>query len=326
MFTYILRRLLISIPLLLAISLVTFLFIQLSPGDMLAQYRMDPQISPEVIAHYEKVYHLDEPVMMQFGYWLLNVLHGNLGESFTQKRPVLDVIKSRFWNTIILSIASMLVAWLVAVPIGIYAAVHQYKWSDKVFSFIAFFGMSIPGFFFALLLLYLTSITGVLPPGGMASPKFDEFTLPAKVWDVAKHLVIPTIVIATGAMAGLQRLMRGNLLEVLRAQYITTARAKGLSEHRVIYRHAVRNAINPMVTIFGYQLSGLLSGAALVEIVIGWPGLGTLMLTAVRAKDIYLVMGSMLIAGMLLFMGNLIADILLVYVDPTISYAGRTHE
>ena len=320
MASYVLRRFLISIPLLLAISLVTFLFMQLAPGDMLAAYKQDPQMPREIIDKLEEEFHLNDPVLVQYGYWLGNLLRGNLGIAFTHQRPVLDVIKSRLLNTIILSLASMLLAWLVALPIGIYAAVHQYSWSDKLFSFLAFFGMSIPSFFFCLLLLYLASITGILPPGGMTSPNFDDLSVPVKIWDVLKHLVIPSVVIATGAMAGLQRLMRGNLLEVLRAQYITTARAKGLPENRVIYRHAVRNAINPMVTIFGYQLSGLLGGAALVEMVVGWPGLGMLMLTAVRAQDKYLVMGDLLIAGMLLIVGNLIADILLAYVDPRISY------
>lgn len=321
MTSYILRRFLISVPLLLAISLITFVCIQLAPGDMLAEYRQNPQMPPAIIEQLEKDFHLKEPVLVQFGYWLKSLARGNLGQSFSQKRPVLDVIKSRFWNTIILSVASMLLAWLIALPIGIYAAVHQYSWSDKFLSFLAFIGMSIPGFFFCLLLLYLASITGILPPGGMTSPNFDDLTVWRKALDILKHLVIPAAVIATGAMAGLQRLMRGNLLEVLRAQYITTARAKGLSERRVIYHHAVRNAINPMVTIFGYQLSGIMSGAALVEIVISWPGLGKLMLEAVLAQDTYLVMGNMLIAGMLLVVGNLIADILLAYVDPRISYS-----
>lgn len=319
MWSYILRRLGIGIPLLVAIAFVTFLFIQLAPGDMLARYRQDPTISPELIRQYEERFHLDDPVVVQFGYWLWNLAHGDLGESFVRRAPVAQVLRERVWNTVLLSVSALLFTWLVALPLGIYAAVHQYSWGDKVFSLLAFFGMSLPTFFSALLLLYLVSLTGWLPLGGMVSPNFERLSAAAKVVDVAKHLIIPTVVIGAYAVAGLQRLTRGNMLEVLRQQYIVTARAKGLSEHRVIYRHALRNAINPLVTIFGYQFSALLSGAAITETVVSWPGLGSLMLEAVRAQDIYLVMGNLLIAGVLLIVGNLLADILLAYVDPTIS-------
>lgn len=319
MWTYILRRLLIGIPLLVAIAFVTFVFIQLAPGDMLAQYRQDPSIPPELIRQYEERFHLDEPVVVQFGWWLWNLAHGDLGESFVRRAPVAQVIRERMWNTVLLSVSAFLFTWLIALPLGIYAAVHQYSWGDKIFSLLAFLGMSLPTFFSALLLLYLVSLTGWLPLGGMVSPNYEQLSTLGKVLDVAKHLIIPTVVIGASAVAGLQRLTRGNMLEVLRRQYIVTARAKGLPEHRVIYRHALRNAINPLITIFGYQFSALLSGAAITETVVSWPGLGSLMLEAVRAQDIYLVMGDMLIAGVLLIVGNLLADILLAYADPTIS-------
>ena len=319
MWAYIVRRLLIGVPLLLAMAFVTFLFIQLSPGDMLSAYRMDPSISPEQLQQYEQRFHLDKPVLVQFGVWLWNLGHGDLGESFVRKAPVADVLRSRLWNTVLLSLSSFLFTWVVALPLGIYAAVHQYSRTDKLFSVLAFLGMSLPAFFSALLLLYLISLTGWLPLGGMVSAGFEQFSPLAKVLDVATHLLVPTVVIGASAVGGLQRLTRGNMLEVLRQQYITTARAKGLPEHRVIYRHALRNAINPLITIFGYQFSALLSGAALTETIVSWPGLGSLMLEAVLAKDYYLVMGDVLVAGMLLIFGNLLADVLLAYVDPTIS-------
>ena len=214
----------------------------------------------------------------------------------------------------------MVFTWLLALPLGIMAARRQNTVYDRLFAFISFFGMSIPGFFFCLLLLYLASLTGWLPMGGMTSADFETLSAGGRILDVAKHLVIPTIVLATGSMAGLQRIMRGNMLEVLRAQYITTARAKGLSERRVVYWHALRNAINPMITIFGYQLSGILSGAAFVEIVLDWPGLGSLLLAAVQAEDQYLIVGNLLIGGVLLIVGNLLADIALAVSDPRISY------
>lgn len=321
MIAYIIRRLLISIPLLLAMTFVAFMFIQLAPGDYFDSMRLNPEISEETIALYEAKYHFDKPVVAQYFYWLKNLLMLDFGYSFTNKAPVLDVISTRALNTIALSVASMLITWIVALPIGILCAVKQYSWSDKIFSSISFMGMSIPNFFLALLLLYLFSVVwGILPTGGMTSSNFDDLTWLGKVGDVAAHLVIPAMVIGTGAMAAYQRLMRGNMLEVLRAQYILTARAKGLPENKVIYRHALRNAINPMITIFGFELSSILSGAALTEIITSWPGLGTVMLTAVRSQDLFLVMGSALMGGILLIVGNLIADILLAWSDPRIQY------
>ena len=320
MTTYIIRRIIISIPLLLAISFVAFMVFNLAPGNYFDTLKMNPQISEETIKQYEAQYHLDKPPIVQYLYWLKNIIRLDFGFSFVKKQPVTKVIKSRLINTLILSLAAMLFTWLVAVPIGIYCAVHQYSWGDKIFSSLSFLGMSIPNFFLALLLLFLVSIVGILPLGGMMSSNYEQLSTLGKIWDILKHLVLPTVVIGTGAMAGLQRLMRGNMLEVLRAHYITTARAKGLPESRVIYRHALKNAINPMITIFGYQLSGLLSGAALTEIICSWPGLGSVMLEAVRSQDLFLVMGSMLMGGILLIFGNLIADVLLAWVDPRIQY------
>ena len=321
MWTYALRRLLISIPLLIAISFMTFGVLQLAPGNYFDQLRLNPQVSKELVNQYEKKYRLDLPWMAQYVYWLKGIVTSDRGHSFVNDEPVLKVIQSRLWNTLLLSICSIFFTWLFSIPIGIYCAVKQYKWGDKIFSVLSYIGLSIPNFFFALLLLYiLGSYFDILPIGGMTSNNFKTFGLFEKIFDVAKHLVIPVLVISTASMAFLQRIMRGNMLEILRSQYLMTARAKGLPENKVIYRHALRNAINPMITIFGYQLSNLLSGAALTEIICSWPGLGSLMLEAVRNQDIYLVMANMLIAGVLLILGNLIADILLAMVDPRIRY------
>lgn len=323
MTTYIIKRLLISIPLLLAISFITFMFIHLAPGDYFDTLKMNPQISEETIKLYEAQYHMDKPASVQYFYWLANLGRFDLGYSFVKKEPVINVIRRKLINTLILSLSALLFTWLIAIPIGIYSAVHQYRVGDKIFSVLSYIGIAIPNFFFALLLLFLASSTGILPTGGIRSFNYSDLSILGKVWDIFKHLIIPTVVIGTSAMAGLVRLMRGNMLEVLRAQYITTARAKGLPENRVIYRHALRNAVNPMITIFGYTLSGLLSGAALTEIICNWPGLGSVMLEAVRSQDIYLVMGGMLMGGILLIVGNLTADILLAWVDPRIQYKSR---
>lgn len=318
---FIIRRLLYSIPLLLAMSFVTFMFIQLAPGDYFDTLKLDPLISPETIKKFEEEYHLDQPPIVQYGYWLSRLVRLDFGYSFEHKRKVMELLIPRAKNTLILSFAALLFTWLIAIPIGIYSAVRQYSWGDKFFSFLAFFGMSIPSFFFALLLLYLAYLSGLLPIGGMVSANYYDLGFLGKSADLLKHLAIPTIVIGTGSMAGLQRIMRGNMLEVLRADYITTARSKGLPENRVIYRHALRNAINPMITIFGYELSGLLSGAALTEIIASWPGLGSLLLSAVRSQDLYLIMAGMMVGGFMLIAGNLVADVLLAWSDPRVQFS-----
>ncbi|MCF7907299.1 MAG: ABC transporter permease [Candidatus Omnitrophica bacterium] len=320
MTAYIIRRLLLFIPLLLIITFIGFACINLAPGNYFDSLKQNPQVSEDTIKQYEAKYHLDKNVFIQYYYWLANVARLDFGYSFTYKIPVFKLLKLRMFNTIILSLSVLIFSWLIAIPLGIYCAVNQYKFSDKFFSFLSFIGLSIPNFFFALLLLYLASVTGILPSGGMHSLGYENLSRLGKIFDVLKHLIIPTLVIGTSSIAGLQRLMRGNMLEVLRAQYITTARAKGLPERRVIYVHAVRNAINPMVTMFGGTLAGLLSGAALTEIICSWPGLGQLMLEAVRSQDLFLFVGDLLMISFLLITGYLIADILLAWVDPRIQY------
>ena len=320
MLKHIFRRILISIPLLFGISLMTFVLIQITPGSFFDTLKLNPQISSETIARYESLYHLDKPLVEQYFHWVKNLSRLDFGYSFFYNCPVSRVIGGRLFNTFILSLASLILTWFVAIPLGIWAAVRRNHPIDRVLSFFSFAGLSIPGFFLSMVLLYLVSQYRILPLGGMQSAHFDNLSRLGKVVDILRHLVIPTIVISLAAMASLQRIMRGNMLDTLRQQYILMARAKGLPESRVIYRHALRNAINPLVTIFGYHFSDLLSGAALIEIICNWPGLGSVMLTAVRAKDLYLVMASMLMGSILLLLGNLLADILLAWVDPRIRY------
>ncbi|MCK4245066.1 MAG: ABC transporter permease, partial [Candidatus Omnitrophica bacterium] len=191
---------------------------------------------------------------------------------------------------------------------------------DRLLSGFAFVGISVPSFFLALLLLCFSAKTGWFPIGGVASIRYEEFSALGKFADRIHHLILPTLVLVVCSFGGLFRVMRGNFLENLRAPYVTPARAKGLSEGKVIYKHILRNSVNPLITIFGYELSGLLSGVALVEIILSWPGLGRLMLEAVMTQDLYVVMASLLVGGVLLILGNLIADILLAFADPRIRY------
>ncbi len=320
MLSYIIRRLLFLIPLLLVMGFIGFLCINLAPGNYFDTLKLNPQVSEKTIETYEEKYHLNQNVFIQYFQWLKNIFKLDFGYSFTYNRPVFEILRSRMFNTFILAFSVLIFSWFIAIPVGIYCAVHQYRFSDKLFSLLSFIGLSIPNFFLALLLLYLASITGVLPTGGMHSVGYSDLTFWGRSIDLLKHLVIPTVVIGTASIAGLQRLMRGNLLEVLRSQYVIAAKAKGLPEKRVIYVHALRNAINPMVTIFGGTLPALLSGAALTEIICSWPGLGSLMLEAVMKQDLFLFAGNFLMIGFLLIIGYLITDILLAWVDPRIQY------
>ncbi len=301
-------------------SFLTFLLIQITPGNFFDALKLDPQISQETIHRYERLYHLDKPLWQQYLYWLKNLLRLDFGYSFFYNVPVKDVLAGRLGNTFLLSLASLLVTWTVALPLGIWAALNRNRLVDRLLALLSYAGLSTPSFLFGILFLYAASQTKILPLGGMHSAHFDDLSSAQKLWDLLRHLVIPTLAISIASMASLQRIMRGNMLEELKKQYIVSARAKGLPEYQVVYRHALRNAINPLITILGYELSGLLSGAALIEVICNWPGLGSLMLTAVRAKDVYLVMSSMIMGGCLLILGNLIADILLAWVDPRIRY------
>jgi len=320
MIRYVFKRLLVTIPLLLAISLFTFIIMQKTSGSYYDLLRMDPRISEETIQRYIALYQLDKPLMVQFFNWIRNLFKLEFGYSFFYNIPVNHVIGGRLWNTFVLSLASLLITWLVAIPLGIWAALNHNRWVDRVIQLCSYMALSTPSFFLAMLLLYAVSWSGILPLGGMHSAHYDEMTSLGKFLDLLRHLAIPAVALSLGSVGALQRIMRGNMLEVLRQDYVLTARAKGLPEHKVIYSHALRNAINPLVTLLGYAFSSLLSGAALIEIICSWPGLGMLMLTAVRSKDIYLVMASFLMAGVLLIMGNLLADILLARLDPRIRY------
>jgi peptide/nickel transport system permease protein len=320
MLKFIFKRLLIAIPMLLAIALLTFILMQMTPGNFLDEIRMDPQVSEDTIRHYERIYQLDKPIVLQFLHWVKNMARLEFGYSFHFNVPVTRIIGDRLFNTFLLSLASFLLTWMIGIPLGIWAALNRNKLIDRCVQFLSYICLSMPSFFLAMVFLFLASQTGILPLGGMYSPNFEELPWWAKIMDVLKHLAIPTAALSIGSIAGLQRIMRGNMLEVLGQKYILTARAKGLPERRVVYHHALRNAINPMITLLGYEFSGLLSGAALIEIICSWPGLGSLMLTAVRAKDIYLVMASMMMGGMMFLVGNLLADIALAKVDPRIRY------
>jgi len=321
MWRFIFKRIFVAIPMLLGIALLTFALMGGTPGSYLDSMRLDPQFSEETIAHYERMYGLDKAWWVQFLSWIKNIFRLEFGYSFHFNIPVSKIIAGRLFNTFILSLASFLITWSIAIPLGIWAALNRNRAIDRFIQFFSYISLSFPSFFLVMVFLFIASrLPGVLPLGGMVSPNFDDLNMIGKILDVLRHLIIPATALSIGSIAGLQRIMRGNMLEALGQKYVLTARAKGLPENKVIYHHALRNAVNPLITLLGYQFSSLLSGAALTEIICNWPGLGSLMLTAVRSKDVYLVMASMLMGGVLFIIGNLLADIALAKVDPRIRY------
>lgn len=319
MLFYILRRLVQAIPVLLAVLAIGFALIQLSPGDMFTQMELSQNISPEQLETFRRQFRLDQPWYAQFFQYVINAVQGEFGFSRTFRAPVFAVVSQRAMNTILLSLTSLAFAWILSIPAGVFAATNQYNVKDQLVSVFAFFGLAIPNFFLAFLLLYLISSTGNwLPLGGMTSTGFRMMSTWQQMMDIGRHMILPVVVIGTSIMATLTRIMRGEMLKIMNEQYVTTARAKGQSERKVIYMHALRNAINPMITILGFQLGNVMSGAALVEIVVAWPGLGSVLLQALLSQDLYLVVGSLIYGVVLLVIGNLIADIALAIVDPRV--------
>ncbi|MFP4644241.1 MAG: ABC transporter permease [Spirochaetales bacterium] len=319
MLMYILRRFAQAIPVLLSVLAIGFALIQIAPGDMFTQMELSQNISPEQLDRFRRQFRLDEPWYVQFYQYIVNAVQGEFGFSRTYRAPVFAIVSQRAANTILLSLTSLAFAWILSIPAGVFAAVNQYNLKDQFISVFAFFGLAIPNFFLAFLLLYLVSSTGNwLPLGGMTSSGYRLMGPVQQFFDVARHMIIPVVVIGTSIMATLTRVMRGEMLKIMNEQYVMTARAKGQSEGKVVYMHALRNAINPMITILGFQLGNVMSGAALVEIVVAWPGLGSVLLQALLSQDLYLVVGSLIYGVVLLVIGNLLADIALALVDPRV--------
>ncbi len=318
MLNFVLKRLLHMIPLLLGVSLLTFLLMAMSPGNYFTALSQNPQISPETVARLKAQFHLDQPWYVQYIFWLKNLLSGNFGYSMAYKIPATSLIFARLWNTFLLSFVALVIAWGIAIPLGIWAAVKKGSWVDHACSFIAFTGLSVPDVLLSLLALWFAASTGWFPVGGAESPLYDFMTPGQQFWDRVHHLILPAIVLAAADLAGIMRQMRSNLLDTLRAEYVTAARARGVGEGWVVYKHALRNAINPLLTIFGYSLAALLSGAFIVENIMAWPGLGRLTIEAFFAKDSYLVVDSVVMATALLVAGNFVADVLLAWSDPRI--------
>ncbi len=319
-FFYVVKRLLQALLTLLLASMLSFGIIQLAPGDYLDALRQNPAISQETLDQYNQQFGLDRHPVEQYGRWLWQIVtERDFGQSFVYNRKVADLLWERIPNTLLLSIASLVITWAIAIPLGILGALKQNGIVDRVLQVLSYTGQGFPSLITALLLLFVAQIASpVFPVGGMTSIYHDQLTPFGKMIDIGWHMILPTLALSITSFAGLQRITRGQLLDVLRQDYIQTARAKGLPENRVIYVHALRNAINPLITILGFEFSSLLGGAFIAETFFNWPGLGRLILQAVQSQDLYLVMGSLMMGAVMLIVGNLLADLLLKAVDPRI--------
>jgi peptide/nickel transport system permease protein len=312
---FVAKRLIQTIPLIIIVSLLSFFIIRLSPIDPLAELRLNPSISQETLDKEIKRLNLDKPIGIQYLSWAKSFLKGDLGYTSSGEK-VSTKLKERIPNTLLLTLIVIIMTWSVGVPLGILASIKKETFFDRTLTILSSIGMAIPSFFFAILMLILAVKTGIFPVGGLTSYNFNEMNFFEKFFDIIRHVALPAIVLFTISLSGLQRQMRANMLEILDSDYIKFARAKGLSETKVIFKHALRNAINPMITLLGFEFAGLLSGAALTEYVFQYPGLGRLILEAVMKSDINLVMASLMMGTIMLIVGNLIADILLILTDP----------
>lgn len=326
---YIARRLLYMVILLVLLSIVSFTIIQLPPGDYLSTMvtrlrQMGVTVDDQALEIYEERYGLNLPMHRQYLRWAGNLLQGDLGESFIYNEPVADLIQERILLSAVITLGTLLVTYLIAVPIGIYSATHQYSFLDYVFTFLGFIGLAIPNFLLALILMFLAFRYFGWSVGGLFSREFvmAPWSL-AKFWDLLKHLPIPLVVIGTAGTASLIRVLRGSLLDELRKQYVVTARAKGVEERRLLFKYPVRVAVNPIVSQLGYILPMLVAGETLTSIVLSLPTVGPLLLQALRQQDMYLAGSLLMVLGALAMIGVLLSDILLVIVDPRIRFEAK---
>ncbi len=317
---YVGKRVLQGLLTILLASILSFIIIQIAPGDYLDTLKQNPKIAEETIQQLTIKFGLDQPWYVQYWRWLVRVVTQlDFGTSFVYNRSVASLLAERIPATLLLAISSIILTWLIAIPLGILSAVKQSSWTDKILRVISYLGQGFPSFITALVLLIVAQyLSPLLPVGNMTSLNHTELSPIGKILDIGWHMILPTIALSVTSFAGLMRLMRGQMLDVMRQDYIQTARAKGLPEDKVIYIHALRNAINPLITLLGFEFASLLGGSFIAEFFFNWPGLGRLILQAVTAQDLYLVMGSLTMGATMLIVGNLLADLLLKAVDPRI--------
>ncbi len=315
---YLIRRTIYMLITLVGISIISWVIITQAPGSPIA-LTLDPKVSPKIIEQMEKNYDLDKPIYQQYFLWLKRLLSGNL-YSFKDGRPVIRKIGERIWNTLLLNLVAMLIIFSLAIPLGVFSARRQYSFLDNLGTLGAYLGISIPSFWLAYLLILGTVKLFGYPVLGMRSFVTEDFSTMEVVLDRLWHLMLPSIILAIGGIAALSRYTRSSMLEVVRQDYVRTARAKGLPEETVYYKHALRNALLPIITLFGFLIPGLIGGSIIMETVFAWPGIGRLAYQAVLARDYPVVMTINTITAVLVLIGNFLADILYAIADPRIRY------
>lgn len=329
MLNYIGHRLLQLIPLLIAVSIIIFVIIQLPPGSYLTTYIQQLKLSGTAvdkgtIISLKQQYGLDQPIYVQYFIWMKNILfHWDFGRSFQWQEPVTQVIGDRISITMLISILSLIFTWIVAIPIGIFSAVRQYSIFDYVFTFIGYIGLAVPSFLIALVIVYLVfSHTGVAITGLFSQQYIGEPWSWGKIVSMLERIWVPVLIVGTASTAGLIRTTRAMLLDELEKQYVITARAKGVGEKRLLFKYPIRLAINPLVSTIGWTLPTLISGSAIVAIVLNLPTTGPVLLNALMNQDMYLAGSFLLILSVLTVFGTLISDILLAWIDPRIRFGG----
>lgn len=329
MLTYIIRRLIMLIPILLLVSLLAYAIIELPPGDWISTYvsqlrTSGIEMSDQEAQRLTEMYGFDQPMYVRYFKWISGiVLHGNFGWSFQWGKPVNELLAERLPITLMISLMALVFSWMVAIPIGIYSATHQYSIVDYLATLIGFIGIALPGFLLAMLLAWASFRYLGFSALGLYSKEFlDAPMSTAKFLDMLQHMLMPLIIIGMGSTAATIRVLRGNLLDELRKQYVTTARAKGLSETRMLFRYPVRLALNPVFSTIGWLLPAIFAGEVLISIVLSVPSIGPLLLRSTLAQDMYLTGSIVLILSTLTIIGSLISDIYLAWADPRIRYGG----
>ena len=322
MLSYIIRRSLLIIPMLIGISLITLVIMHLSPGDPASlRYGLNPEIAGSARAQFNERYGLDKPILVQFLLWLKRIVVLDFGNSFIDDRPVIVKIVERLPATLLLGVISMLVIYLISIPVGISSAVKANTPYDRIMTVVLFAGYATPTFWFALLLIMFFGVhLGWLPISGMRPWYVEYYPFFASLKDLAWRLILPVAATSLVSLAGISRYMRSSMLEVLRQDYIRTARAKGIKESRVIYKHALKNALLPIITIASMIIPSLVGGSFIIETIFGWPGMGRLGFEAIMNYDYPTVMGVGVIAAFLTLLGLVLADIMYAIVDPRIRY------
>jgi peptide/nickel transport system permease protein len=316
--SYIGRRLVRAVLLLIGVSALCFLFTEMAPGSFFDEMRLNPQISPETIAALRSHYGLDQPLLVRYGRWMRSALHADLGYSIAYNVPVAPLLWSRAKNTLLLTTTALLLTWLISVPLGVWAANQRGGLLDKAVTLGSSFLVSVPEIVLAVGLLAVAVRWRILRVGGMMSADFDDLSTWAKLQDVLFHLALPAFILVLSETAVFVRHVRASVLEVLDAPYVQAARGFGTRPARLLFRHVLPVAANPAISLLGFSLAGLLSGSLIVEVVCGWPGLGPLILEATLSRDLYLVIGGIMFSALFMIGGNLIADVMLLALDPRI--------